>query len=58
MPVLSIADDDIVPPPSVKTGFENRYVRGIGKSGSKVQLLVDCEKLLEEHDLEKIEKNN
>jgi len=44
--VLTIADEDIAPPPSSKTGFENRYVKGIGKSGGEVKLLLDCGKLL------------
>jgi purine-binding chemotaxis protein CheW len=52
--VLCIADNDIAPPPSGKTGFENRYVKGIGKSGNQVQLLLDCDKLLEENDLEEL----
>lgn len=44
--VLTIGDEDIAPPPSSKTGFENRYVKGIGKSGGEVKLLLDCGKLL------------
>lgn len=43
--VLSIPDTEIVPPPEMnKTG--NKYIKGIGKAGSDVKLLLDCEKLL------------
>jgi purine-binding chemotaxis protein CheW len=53
--VLTIADQDIAAPPANKTGFENRYIKGIGKSGEKVQLLLDCEKLLKPEEIEAIE---
>ena len=29
--VLSIAEDSIVPPPDMKTGFQSKYIKGIGK---------------------------
>ena len=44
--VIDINESEIVPPPDVKTGFHNRYVKGIGKTGDKIKLLLDCEKLL------------
>lgn len=53
--VLTIGDNDIASPPANKTGFENRYIKGIGKSGEKVQLLLDCEKLLKSEEIELIE---
>jgi purine-binding chemotaxis protein CheW len=47
--VISIPDQEIVPPPQVnKAG--NRFIKGIGKTGSEVKLLLDCEKLLSEED--------
>ncbi|HEX3011119.1 MAG TPA: chemotaxis protein CheW [Syntrophomonadaceae bacterium] len=49
--VLSIADDDIVPPPNTRAGFHNRYIKGIGKVGTAVKLLLDCDKLLGDEDL-------
>ena len=52
--VINIEDSDIVPPPDMKTGFHNRYVRGIGKVGNEVKLLLDCNKLLNDDDLESI----
>lgn len=54
--VLTIADENISLPPSNKTGFENRYIKGIGKIGDQVQLLLDCEKLLKIDELEVIER--
>ncbi|MGI6727473.1 MAG: chemotaxis protein CheW [Anaerovoracaceae bacterium] len=44
--VLNISEEDIAPPPDSRTSVENKYIKGIGKSGDQVQLLLDCEKLL------------
>lgn len=52
--VLKISEENIVPPPDTKTGFHNRYVRGIGKVGDKVKLLLDCDKLLSDDELDQI----
>lgn len=54
--VLNIGDGNIVPPPDVKTGFHSRYVRGIGKVGNEVKLLLDCDKLLNDDEIDKITK--
>jgi purine-binding chemotaxis protein CheW len=43
--VISIPDSEIVAPPDISKGG-NRYIKGIGKIGSEVKLLLDCEKLL------------
>jgi purine-binding chemotaxis protein CheW len=55
--VLNIDEGNVVPPPDVKTGFQNRYVKGIGKVGNDVKLLLDCEKLLGEGVVENISSN-
>lgn len=55
--VLSIPEDDIVLPPEVNKGFSNRYIKGIGKVGGDVKLLLDCHKLLNDHVVENLEKN-
>lgn len=52
--VLSIPDEEIVPPPEVGKNYSNRYIRGIGKVGNDVKLLLDCGKLLTEDNLEGI----
>ena len=49
--VISISDEEIVVPPSMaKEG--NKYIKGIGKVGSDVKLLLDSDKLLNETDVE------
>ncbi|WHH60393.1 chemotaxis protein CheW [Petroclostridium sp. X23] len=50
--VLSIPEQDIVEPPQINKGFNNRYIKSIGKIGNDVKLLLDCAKLLTEDELE------
>lgn len=50
--VLSISDENIVDPPQMNRGLGNRYIKQIGKVDSEVKLLLDCEKLLTEDELE------
>ena len=50
--VLVIEDNDIVPPPSSRTGASNDYIKAIGKTGSDVKLLLDCDKLFQDSELE------
>ena len=50
--VLSIDDQDIVPPPDRKTGIRNRYIQGIGKVDGDVKLLLDCKMLLAEKEFQ------
>lgn len=50
--VLTIPDQDIVDPPQINKGLNNRYIKNIGKVGSEVKLLLDCEKLLTEEELQ------
>lgn len=52
--VLTITEENIVPPPSYKTGFQNRYIKGVGKTDSGVKLLLDCKKLLTSEELQEI----
>lgn len=47
--VLSIPDQEIVPPPEINK-FGSKFVKGIGKAGNEVKLILDCEKLLNEED--------
>ena len=54
--VTSITENDIVPPPDTNTGFNNRYIKGIGKVGDEVRLLLDCGKLLSDEDCESLIK--
>ncbi len=52
--VVVIDPENIVPPPTIKTGFHNRYIKGIGKVGSEVKLLLDCDKLLNDEEIDTI----
>lgn len=55
--VQTIPDKDIVEPPQINNSYNNRYIDGIGKVGSDVILLLDCEKLLTEEDIEDLCEN-
>lgn len=50
--VLSIPEEDVVDPPQIQRGISNKYIRKIGKVGDAVKLLLDCEMLLSEQELE------
>jgi purine-binding chemotaxis protein CheW len=45
--VLTIEDDNIVPPPDFRTGARNPYIKAIGKVGNDVKLLLDCNMLFD-----------
>ena len=49
--VLTIQDDQIVPPPKYGAGAQNRYLKAIGKVGNEVKLLLDCNTLLNAGDM-------
>jgi len=51
--VLTIPDEDIVPPPQVNK-VQNHYIKAIGKVDNKVSLLLDCEKLLNEDEISEL----
>jgi purine-binding chemotaxis protein CheW len=50
--VITIPEQDIVEPPQINKGFNNKYIKKIGKIGNDVKLLLNCEKLLSEDELE------
>lgn len=49
--VITISDENIVPPPAYCSGAQNRFVKAIGKVGKDVKLLIGCEKLVQENDI-------
>ncbi len=49
--VLTIPEEEIVAPPDVKSGG-NRYIKGIGKVENQVKLLLDCDRLLNEQEID------
>jgi len=52
--VLSIVDSNIVDPPNSKTGFNNKYIKSIGKAEGEVKLILDCNQLLSSDEFEVI----
>lgn len=51
--VLTIPASEIVPPPEIsKAG--NKYINGIGKVGNEVKLLLNCDKLLYDDEVDNI----
>lgn len=51
--VLAIPDSEIVIPSEVSMVI-NKYIKGIGKVGNEVKLILDCNKLLNVDDVEKL----
>jgi len=52
--VLTIPEQDVVDPPQMNKAYSNRYIKKIGKAANGVKLLLDCEKLLTNEELEDI----
>lgn len=52
--VITIPEEEMVDPPQTNRGINNRYIKKIGKIGNEVKLLLDCERLLTENELEDI----
>ncbi|MGD9567273.1 MAG: chemotaxis protein CheW [Sedimentibacter sp.] len=53
--VLAIDDNNISLPPNFKISNQN-LINGIGKVGNEIKLLLDCNKLIEEEELNEINK--
>ena len=56
--VVTITDDDIVPPPSLgrRDSEQNKYVYGLARIGDSIKLLLDPEKLVKDADIEALEE--
>ncbi|MDP4144050.1 MAG: chemotaxis protein CheW [Bacillota bacterium] len=52
--VSDIAEKNISEPPSISKTSSNGYIKGIGKIGDSVKLLIDCIKLLNKNHMEEI----
>lgn len=52
--VITIPEVETVDPPQMNLGSNNRYIKKIGKVGNEVKLLLDCERLLSDTELEDI----
>lgn len=49
--VITIADEDIAPPPDLNKGGL-KYIKGIGKANGDAKLLLDCQRILSEDESE------
>lgn len=56
--VLSIPEEGIVEAPKINRSLSSRYVNYIGKVGDDVKLLLDCERLLSDDELEDLKDIN
>lgn len=56
--VVTITDDDIVPPPTLgrRDSEQNKYVYGLARIGDSIKLLLDPEKLVKDADIEALEE--
>ncbi len=52
--VLSIREEDIVPPPDMGKDHNNRYIKGVAKVGNNVKLILDCNRLLNEDEIDSL----
>jgi purine-binding chemotaxis protein CheW len=57
--VLTIAETDIVPPPQLQNGnYHQRFTKAIGKVGDDVKLILDSESVLNNDEMNLLEKIN
>lgn len=49
--VMSIAKENIVSPPDMNRKAESKHLKGIGKVGNDVKLILECEKLMIDYDI-------
>ncbi|MGA1867353.1 MAG: chemotaxis protein CheW [bacterium] len=52
--MIDIPESHIEPPPRTGRGVKSRYIKGMGKVGEEVKILLDVNKLLFEDELEQI----
>lgn len=52
--VIAIPERDVVEPPKIGKDVNNICIKKIGKVGNDIKLLIDCERLLSEDELIKI----
>lgn len=56
--VANIDENNISPPPKINNkNNANKFIKGIGKVGKQVRLLIDCNKLLEEDEIQELKDN-
>ena len=52
--VADIPTDQVEPPPMGRQGKGNAFIKGMGKSGDSVKILLNVEALIREEDLEAV----
>jgi purine-binding chemotaxis protein CheW len=52
--VITISEQDIVEPPVINKGNHNCYISKIGKVNNDVKLILDCDKLLKDDEVESL----
>ena len=52
--VVNIPEDQVAPPPRTKTDSKSSYIKGMGKIGDEVKIILDVEQLLQEKDVERL----
>jgi purine-binding chemotaxis protein CheW len=55
--VINISDENIVPPPNISSSGR-KYIKAVGKSDNHVTLILDCEKLLSDEEIDEIKSTN
>jgi purine-binding chemotaxis protein CheW len=50
--VIAFEEEDIIEQPMLSSGVSNQFIKSIGKVGSQVKLLLDCDKLLSNQEIE------
>lgn len=53
--VLTIEEQDIVPPPQLNSNNHQRFINAIGKVGNEVKLILDCDRLLSDDEVQSLE---
>lgn len=56
--VIEIQDKDIVQPPELNKGNGNKCIKGMGKVGSEIKILLDTDKLLNNDEIQNLENVN
>lgn len=52
--VITISENDMVESTIINSDFNNRYIKGFGKIGNEIILLLDCMKLLTQDELKDV----
>ena len=52
--VLPIDETDLLKPPNIKTSDYNRFIKAIGKIDNNMKLVLDCERILTDQELDEL----